>query len=80
MLLAAFCGGNYTKGEHLPEMAHHDISDIYGVYLTASTLGDVSERDIAVCNKIVALCSINGNGVISEIKNLLEWIKTFDFG
>ena len=54
MRLAAFCGGNYTKGEYLPEIAHHDLSDIYGVYLTASTLGDVSERDIAICNKKIS--------------------------
>lgn len=52
--LAAFCGGNYTKDDHLPEIAHHDISDIYGVYLTASTLGIVSERDIAICNKKIS--------------------------
>lgn len=52
--LAAFCGGNYSKGDYLPEIAHHDISDIYGVYLTASTLGVVSERDIAECNKKIS--------------------------
>lgn len=52
--LAAFCGGNYTKDDHLPEIVHHDISDIYGVYLTASTLGIVSERDIAICNKKIS--------------------------
>ena len=52
--MAAFCGGNYSKGDYLPEIAHHDISDIYGVYLTASTLGVVSERDIAECNKKIS--------------------------
>lgn len=52
--LAAYCGGNYTKNDYLPEIVHHDISDIYGVYLTASTLGIVSERDIAVCNKKIS--------------------------
>lgn len=52
--LAAYCGGNYNKNDHLPEIVHHDISDIYGVYLTASTLGIVSERDIAICNKKIS--------------------------
>lgn len=52
--LAAYCGGDYTKKDHLPGIVHHDISDIYGVYLTASTLGIVSERDIAVCNKKIS--------------------------
>ena len=49
--LAAYCGGNYTKKDHLPEIAHHDISDIYGIYLTASTIGIVTERNIENCNK-----------------------------
>lgn len=52
--LAAYCGGDYTKKDHLPGIVHHDISDIYGVYLTASTLRIVSERDIAVCNKKIS--------------------------
>lgn len=52
--LAAFCGGNYSKEDHLPEIVHHDISDIYGVYLTASTLEHVAERDIAMCNKKIS--------------------------
>ena len=49
--LSAFCGGNYSRDDHLPEIAHHDISDIYGVYLTAATLEYVADRDIAICNK-----------------------------
>lgn len=52
--LAAFCGGNYSRADHLPEIAHHDISDVYGVYLTASTLEHVAERDIAICNKKIS--------------------------
>ncbi len=52
--LAAFCGGNYSIDDHLPEIVHHDISDIYGVYLTASTLDYVAERDIAICNKKIS--------------------------
>ena len=52
--LAAFCGGNYSRDDHLPEIAHHDISDIYGVYLTAATLEYVADRDIAICNKKIS--------------------------
>ena len=44
----------FEKFSTLPEIVHHDISDIYGVYLTASTLGIVSERDIAICNKKIS--------------------------
>ena len=32
---------------------------------------------ITVFSLIVALCSINGNAVISEIQNIIEWIKTY---
>ena len=52
--LAAFCGGNYSKDDYLPEIVHHDISDIYGVYLTAFALEYVAERDIAICNKKIS--------------------------
>ena len=38
----------------MPEIVRHDISDIYGVYLTASTLDLVAERDIAICNKKIS--------------------------
>ena len=54
MRLAAFCGGNYSRDNHLPEIAHYDISDIYGVYLTAATLEYVADRDIAICNKKIS--------------------------
>lgn len=52
--LSAFCGGNYSKNDYLPEIAHYDISNIYGVYLTAATLEFVAERDIAICNKKIS--------------------------
>lgn len=52
--LAAFCGGNYSKENCIPEIVHHDISDIYGAYLTASTLEYVAKRDIAMCNKKIS--------------------------
>lgn len=52
--LAAYCGGNYAKDDFLPEIAHHDIADIYAVYLVACTLNMVAQRDIAICNKSIS--------------------------
>jgi hypothetical protein len=52
--LAAFCGGFYSKDDHLPGIVHDHISDIYGTYLTASTLEYVAKRDIAICNKKIS--------------------------
>lgn len=52
--LAAYCGGNYSSNDHLPEIAHYDISDAYAVYATACTLGMIAERDIAICNKKIS--------------------------
>lgn len=52
--LAAYCGGNYSPEDCLPEIAQHDISNIYAVYVTASTMRSIAERDIAVCNKKIS--------------------------
>lgn len=52
--LAAFCGGNYAEDDYLPEIVRLEISNIYGVYLTASTIEFVAERDIAICNKKIS--------------------------
>ena len=58
MTLSAYCGGNYSKSEHLPDIAKHEISDIFAVYLVASTFRRIAERDIAACNKKIskAIC------------------------
>ena len=52
--LSAFCGGNYSRDDHLPEIAHHDISDIYGVYLTAATLEYLKESKKQKCELIIS--------------------------
>lgn len=52
--LSAYCGGNYSKSDHLPEIAQHDLSGIYAVYMTASSIRRIAERDIAVCNKRIS--------------------------
>ena len=52
--LSAYCGGNYTDSDQLPEIAKHELSDIYAVYMTASSLRNIAERDIAICNKKIS--------------------------
>ena len=52
--LSAYCGGNYFNSDHLPEIAKHELSDIYAVYMTASSIRRIAERDIAICNKEIS--------------------------
>ena len=52
--LKAFCGGKYSNVDSLPEIAEHDLSDIYGVYMTASCFRKIAERDIELCNKWIS--------------------------
>lgn len=52
--LAAYCGGNYSNNDNIPEIAHNHISNEYAVYITACTLGSIAERDIAMCNKKIS--------------------------
>ena len=54
MKILAFCGGNYTQNDSLPEIAEHSLSDIYSVYIVAKTIQRIVERDIALCNKRIS--------------------------
>ena len=54
MRLSAFCGGDYKSGDHLPDIAEYDCSMIYCVYMVASTIRRIVERDIAICNKKIS--------------------------
>ena len=54
MHLSAFCGGDYKSGDHLPDIAEYDCSMIYCVYMVASTIRRIVERDIAICNKKIS--------------------------
>lgn len=49
--MSAHCGGSYSESEYLPDIARHEISNIFAVYLVASTFRGIAERDIATCNK-----------------------------
>lgn len=71
--LAAYCGGNYSHNDNLPEIAHFDISDEYAVYITACTLGTIAERDIAMCNKKIskAIKKANASSLL-KIRVLVE--------
>ena len=50
IVLRAYCGSNYQNGEFLSEIAEYEISNIYGVYMVASTIRRIAERDIAKWN------------------------------
>lgn len=52
--LSAFCGGDYSKEDSLPSIAEYDCADIYCVYMVASTIRRIAERDIAICNKKIS--------------------------
>ena len=52
--LSAYCGGDYSDTDCLAEIVKHDLSDSYAVYLTANTLNEIAERDIAKCNKKIS--------------------------
>lgn len=52
--LTALCGGNYTNTDHMPEIAEHELSDMFAVYMTASSIRRIAERDIAISNKTIS--------------------------
>ena len=52
--LSAYCGGDYSNSDDLPEITKHYLSDIYAIYMTASSIRRIAERDIAICNKIIS--------------------------
>lgn len=54
MRCAAYCGGNYSASNCLPEIAQYDIANIYAVYMVASSINRVAKRDIALCNKRIS--------------------------
>ena len=54
MRCAAYCGGDYSDSDHLPGIAKHDLAGIYAVYMVASSINRVAERDIALCNKQIS--------------------------
>lgn len=71
--LAAYCGGNYSKYDTIPQIAHYNISDEYAVYITACTLGTIAERDIALCNKKISKAIKKANtSSLLKIRVLVE--------
>ena len=52
--LSAFCGGDYKDGDYLPGIAEYNCADIYCIYMVASTIRRIAERDIAICNKEIS--------------------------
>lgn len=41
-------------GDYLPGIAEYDCADIYCIYMVASTIRRIAERDIAICNKEIS--------------------------
>lgn len=52
--LSAYFGGKYSASDILPEIAEHDFADSLSVYMTASSLRRVAERDTATCNRKIS--------------------------
>lgn len=65
--LFAFCGGDYKNGVFLPRIAEYDCAKIYCVYMVASTIRRVAERDIAICNKKISK-AIRKSGSVKLLK------------
>ena len=51
---AAYCGGDYSDSNSLSQVVQHEIADIYAVYMVASCINQVAERDIALYNKQIS--------------------------
>ena len=52
--LSAFCGSDDKNGDHLPGIAEYHCAEIYCVYMVASSIRRIAERDIAICNKKIS--------------------------
>lgn len=52
--MVAVCGGETDNNDYIKEIAMHDISDDFSVYLVADTINKLANRDIAVCNKRIS--------------------------
>ena len=52
--MMAYCGGNFSSDDSMPEIAKHDIIHSYEIYLAAISLRNIAERDIAICNKKIS--------------------------
>ena len=79
MRLSAFCGGKYKSEDHLPEIAEYNCSTFYGVYLVASTIRRIVERDIAICNKKISR-AIRKSGSTKLLKVRAEVEKNLYYG
>ena len=65
MCLSAYCGGDYSENEYLPGIVQHEMSDIFAVYLTATTLNRVAMEKMASNN--IAISKAIRNGKTSKI-------------
>lgn len=52
--MVAVCGGQTDENDYIKEIAMHDISDDFSVYLVASSINKLANRDIATCNRRIS--------------------------
>ncbi len=79
MRLSALCGGEYKSEDHLPGIAEYNCSMIYCVYMVASTIRRIVERDIAICNKKISR-AIRKSGSTKLLKVRAEVEKKLYYG
>ncbi len=80
--LCAYCGGKYNDHEIEPELAQHDLANIYGTYMVASCLNKIAIRDVALCNKRIskAIKRSNLSKILKlrvKVNNKLYYSKRF---
>ena len=52
--MMSYSGGNISSDDSMPDIAKHDIIHTYEIYLAATSLRSIAERDIALCNKKIS--------------------------
>ncbi len=80
--LCAYCGEKYNDHEIEPELAQHDLANIYGTYMVASCLNKIAIRDVALCNKRIskAIKRSNLSKILKlrvKVNNKLYYSKRF---
>lgn len=79
MCLSAYCGDGLKSDDYLPRIAEYDCSMIYCVYMVASTIRRIAERDIAISNKKISR-AIRKSGSTKLLKVRAEVEKNLYYG
>jgi len=73
MRLSAYCGGSYSDTYQLSDAIDHELSNIYAVYMTANSIKQIAERDIAICNKKISKAIRKAKS--SSILKVRVWVE-----